>query len=528
MPKKDEPISYEDIRNDKQSRIRYWEKSFWFWFSYHFWWKMKRFQKEWADSMQSDKNTFIEAFRASRKTTLARWYVCRCIAYKKEPSIVVQSFEDSLSGEWVMEVAKMLFQSTVVMDHWYLFPIERKKEDLSKRSLSNFSSTNWVKIAAKSLGQTIRWTNTFDLKEWISARPTLLVLDDIDVVRSITTLDLINKNEKKILWETIPALDPLRRKIIFLGNTIEEDWVVPRFRKRYKDTDTRDMFHQPLFDKKWNNLRPEVFTEKVVQDIKDDGKISFNQNYLLIPAPSGSGVFTREYFDYFLLSHFEEVDGILKKDDLKCGLFIDPAFSTSRKSDDAVCIWAWEHLISKKYYIIDWYADTSAPSKTIKAVIVMYNKMKMDWFEPQFLSVESVTINKQQTQFIQDLRDALLKHQINVPVYLFEPKEKKENRIKFNLESIMSQKGIKFNRNMSDPKFIPEMEKQFLEFSGWDKDDICDTVAQMAFMFREYIPNKNKTTRETRTERINPITWAKLWWTDPRKAYLSKLGIKLN
>ena len=40
------------------------------------------------------------------------------------------------------EVAKMLFQPTVVRDHGYLFPIERKAEDLSKRSLSNFESTN--------------------------------------------------------------------------------------------------------------------------------------------------------------------------------------------------------------------------------------------------------------------------------------------------------------------------------------------------------------------------------------------------
>jgi hypothetical protein len=68
-------------------------------------------------SMQSPLNTFIEAFRASRKTTIARGYVCWCVAYKKEPSIIVQSYEDSLSGERVRETAKMLFQSTVVEDH---------------------------------------------------------------------------------------------------------------------------------------------------------------------------------------------------------------------------------------------------------------------------------------------------------------------------------------------------------------------------------------------------------------------------
>ena len=47
--------------------------------------------------MESKNNTFLEAFRASRKTTIARGFVCRCIAYKKEPSIIVQSYEDILS-----------------------------------------------------------------------------------------------------------------------------------------------------------------------------------------------------------------------------------------------------------------------------------------------------------------------------------------------------------------------------------------------------------------------------------------------
>lgn len=57
----------------------------------------------------------------------------------------------------------------------------------------------------------------------MAARPTLLILDDIDVNKSVENLEIINKNENKILSETIGALDPLRRKIVFLGNTIKED-----------------------------------------------------------------------------------------------------------------------------------------------------------------------------------------------------------------------------------------------------------------------------------------------------------------
>lgn len=497
-------ITYDEIISDKKLRVAYWEMNFPFWFQYHYGFKGKQFHKDWMISMQSKKNTFLEAFRASRKTTIARWYVCWCIAYKKDPSIIRQSYEDWLSGESVREIAKMLFQPTVVEDHGYLFPIERKQEDLAKRSLSNFESTTWVKIAAKSLWQTLRWANTFDLDVGISARPTLLILDDIDVNKSIANVEIINSNEKKILWETIAALDPLRRKIIFLGNTINEDGIVPRFRERYKNTDSRDIFQQPLFDNKWTNLRPEVFTDEVVSTLRDDWLTSFNQNYMLIPSQSGNGVFVRSYFDYFLLSHFEDEESPLKKTDLKNALFIDPAFSTSDVSDDAVIIWWWEHKMTKKYYLIDWYADTSAPSKTIKACITMYNNMVANGFTPEFISVENVTINKRQTQFISDLKEALIEAQINCPIFLYEPRTNKNARIKDNLEAIMSQQGIKFNRNIVDKKFINKAESQFLEYPNGDHDDIIDCISQMVEVFRKK-QVKEQPKKEERTY-IDPRT----------------------
>jgi hypothetical protein len=94
--------------------------------------------------------------------------------------------------------------------------LETKKEDLKKKSLSNFETTNGVKISSKSLGQTLRGANTFSMEDEKSARPTLLILDDIDVSKSVENTDIIEKNYNKITGETISALDPLQRKIIFL------------------------------------------------------------------------------------------------------------------------------------------------------------------------------------------------------------------------------------------------------------------------------------------------------------------------
>jgi hypothetical protein len=99
--------------------------------------------------------------------------------------------------------------------------------------------------------------------------------------------------------------------------------------------------------------------------------------------------------------------------------------------------------------------------------------------------VEEATINKEQTEFIRLLKAELLKFQINVPVYLYSSKIKKEQRIQDNLEPVMSQKGIKFNRNISQPDFISRMESQLLQFPNGDHDDHPDCLSQMIEMFRK-------------------------------------------
>ena len=82
----------------------------------------------------------------------------------------------------------------------------------------------------------------------------------------------------------------------------------------------------------------------------------------------------------------------------------------------------------------------------------------------------------------------------------------KNARIKDNLEGIMSQKGIKFNRNMSDPAFVPKMERQFLEFPNGDHEDIIDTVSQGIEMFRRAHPPKQQKQEEKPAEYLDPVT----------------------
>lgn len=489
---------------DKEVRISALEHNFPLFHAYHFGWEYKPFHIDWMKSLQSEKNTFLEWFRASRKTTLVKGFVVWCIAYKKYNYIVWMSYEDTDSTNNVTDIAKMLFKTSIVDDYGKLFPVDAKPEDFAKKTQGNFNTTNKIKVQSKSISQSTRWLNTYDQEGEQTERPDLLIMDDIDVLKSVMNPRIIEQNERKILGEVFGALDPLGNKRIVLGNTILEDWTIPRLRSKYKHSPNWDIFRQPLVDDKGTNYRPEEFTDEIIAKLKEEWPTAFWQNYLLKPATSWSGIFIRDYFDYFLLSHFEQVDGILKKSDMRCWIFCDPAFSTSASSDDAVVIWWAEHKISKWYYVIDWYSDIAAPSKTINALIVMYNKMTMDWFKVDFISVENAVINKQQTEFIVLLKAELLKYWINCPVYLYTPKLKKEQRVQDNLEPVMSQKGVKFNRNISQPDFIPKMEAQLLQFPNGDHDDHPDCLSQMVEVFRKRVEKKEEPIRQTQ---YSSITW---------------------
>ena len=96
------------------------------------------------------------------------------------------------------------------------------------------------------------------------------------------------------------------------------------------------------------------------------------------PINSASNIFSLSDLCYYNQSDFERSDGILKKQDLTCILSVDPAFSSSSKSDDAVIIGLGQHKISKNFYQLDGYAETSAPSKTFYAVLAMYDRLTAD------------------------------------------------------------------------------------------------------------------------------------------------------
>jgi len=194
------------------------------------------------------------------------------------------------------------------------------------------------------------------------------------------------------------------------------------------------------------------------------------------PIASSSNIFSLADIRYFLMSDFEKEDWILKKEDLRCIISVDPAFSSSDSSDDASALLLWKHKISGNYYQLDWYADTSAPSYTFKAILSMYDRAIMDWYDVEFISIESVKLNKDQTKFIEDFRTFLKEKDRYIIVSEHKPGWKKVDRIKFTLEPKVSTHAIYLRKDMADKSFTRRMEDQFYQFPNCKKFDIIDNL----------------------------------------------------
>jgi len=111
-----------------------------------------------------------------------------------------------------------------------------------------------------------------------------LVLDDIDVSDSVRNSEIIDKNYEKITGETIGAMSKEKSRIIFLGNVINQDGVVPRF-EREKSSDLNwKVFIQALYNPD-GSVAWDFFTPDRIEKIRsNEGERAFSQNYLLVPV----------------------------------------------------------------------------------------------------------------------------------------------------------------------------------------------------------------------------------------------------
>ncbi len=340
---------FETVMSSKPMRKEYLEDDFLMrarrYFRQYFNFSDPRFNIQYAKDLQAGKNVFFESFRWSAKTTWAQMYIIRCISYRKRRNIMRYSYNGSDSEKNIWYITNMLIWSWdkdfLVHDRWQLYydntPTSNKQK--RRKTVDNFVTENEVYVRALSLGISPRWDN-FTASDG-KYRPDLLVFDDVDIMKSVSSTKIIDKNWR-FLEDEVFGWITSNTQIIFLGNTINQDGVVPRMHRKVKDDPRWAVYRIPIYDPSGQIQRDRFVETDAEADRRNDGikeshrkyislqserdrltASSFSQNYLLIPYLDGESIIKRHMVDYNYSPDGKH----------KTIMGVDPAFSEKTTSD---------------------------------------------------------------------------------------------------------------------------------------------------------------------------------------------------
>lgn len=318
------------------------------------------------EALEDWKNVFIEWFRWSAKTTIAQMYVSRCIAYKKRRNIMRYAQTIDNAEENLTYIANSFIWDTdsgerFVRDHGNLYYPEYKIQNWQKKikRIDKFITENDCYVRAMSLWTSPRWKN-FTAPDG-KFRPDLLIFDDVDTINSTDSRKKIDKNFEfllnEVLWWTTN-----QTQMIFLWNTIYEDWLVPRFREHIKNDKNRLTIRIPIYDENNKIVRNRfVETDKEAEELNEWitdihskyvsleserrrlWSISFSQNYLLVPYVLWQHIITRDMIQRDNECRNYNFDYIQ--------IWVDPAISEKEWSDEYAINISW--FLWDKIYVLE-------------------------------------------------------------------------------------------------------------------------------------------------------------------------------
>lgn len=427
--------------------------------------------QKYYEALESWKNVYFKWFRWSAKTTIAQMYVSYCIAYKTRRNIMRYSQTIDNAEENLTYIANSFINDT---DQWERFcrdygnlyyPETVIKQGQKKiKRIDKFVTENNCYVRAMSLWTSPRGKN-YTAPDG-KFRPDLLVFDDVDTIASCQSKKKIDKNFEfmlnEVLWWTTWST-----QIIFLWNTIYEDWIVPRFEEHIKNDPSREIINLPIYDDQknivWNRfVETDAEAEKLNKWIGEVAKryvsleterrrlwsISFNQNYLLIPYANWQHIITADMIqiDHNCRSYkFEKVV-----------VWVDPAVSEKEWTDKfAICV-TWsigdKHYILESVGLIGSQKNIKRASETVKA---LYDKRKAKRVIVETVAYQAVLktvfanmwLAVQEQKTIKDKTTRLLEKQV-----LFE-----EHRIYF-------------------APWNDELIDELKAFPNGEHDDLCDSL----------------------------------------------------
>lgn len=333
------------IKEDEYFRIKYCEHDLLMFAIYYFWNIMTHwipdFHYDYYDWAQLEKNLCLVWYRWCAKSGIF-WliFICWCICYKKESFIIFLAFSKA-DAAWKLRniVTALKTNYKLTSDFWFLYEDENsRKKDFTKmpesKSISKFITTNSIRLEAFSMDQNARWFVFYDDKGNL-IRPSLVVADDVCVLKNSRNKEIVDKDFEFLTWE---LLWWVKWRIIFLLNAVSEYCITTKLKDQFQS------------NKDW------VFDEKA---IIENEKLTWPQKYVWTEAEA-------EKYNEWLAKHFW-VESIEKFK----GRWIK-VFNTNYMNVPEITIWDPVFDLD----LLEWIV----PKKAIRKFSIKVNKKKFELF----------------------------------------------------------------------------------------------------------------------------------------------------
>lgn len=154
------------------------------------------FHREWCIAFQGSEHLLLIAFRESAKTLWLIIKIVHTICFRQKRFIAYYCYDKKKSAGRLYDIVVHLqTNKKLLRDFGCLFPSAYKssddEEENTKRSVTEFITTNLIKVKAMSIGESPRG-ELFMTKDG-TFRPDFVGLDDIDVDKSVSNVDIIEK-----------------------------------------------------------------------------------------------------------------------------------------------------------------------------------------------------------------------------------------------------------------------------------------------------------------------------------------------
>jgi len=484
-----------------------------------------------ADGLFSDKKEdrklLIECTRGLGKSTLTEYAVVYAAAlgewpgFGKVPFIVfLGASQEGNVKQFFKNIANKIERSPFISQ---ILKVKRQTD--TEIEMVNSDGTETI-VTGRGMS-----TNFRGLRSKTGARPTMIIADDI-LSNEVATSDTI-RNTIDTNWynSVLPALDPTKHKIIYIGTPISEKDLM----NQLKNSETYRVEKYPLCSKfpcepeEYNSIWPDRFTYEYTRDMFKQYKSAghtqgFYQEYLLELTDLTTLLVDEDDIMWF-------DPEIVKKNKDAYNVYISTDFATStKKSADFSTIGVWAINNNGDWMLVDGQCLRQTMQENIDDLFRYVSKWK-----PMTVGIES---SGQQGGFISILQDMMINRNVWFNLAKkpgskevgIRPNKDKVHRFVTGVQPMFKQNKVWFPKpellkGFDKARLLGLMEEMTNELSKFTMaggvkslkhDDAIDLLNQLSEM-EVFVPSQEADMESTRVE--DGDMWTSVWDDDHDEGY---------